>query len=681
MASWQLWHEDLPGRLDDALAAHPDYLARLGLARRKVKRLADLTFDGTSADRALTTAMRGREATIRALTPPIPVTFSPIDVGDEVPRCRLTRGDTHLHLTIAHPELALYRGTPAARAVGLRHAREWFDTDEVTREAAIAEIVSLPLPRDRLAALDHWRGPSAAWHFASLAQRVWAREEVTLADLLPRDMAGLLRHFRLPTDDPQDEPFTAVLNRSARSLLASEGLAEAILRLAGMPVPMPESLRRAIAALGAVERRELLRALLRASASPPAWAQIARVLLDIAGGDPATVRLVRWSLRRAVGPDGLAACGAFVAILGWVGATLGEREETLAWSPRARLAVAWGCADRLYRITHGSDIPADAIEEAFLEAPGSVRAWLTWDPDVVLDLAYPRQLRPLALLAAACAYIVAEAPSSRDQREPADAAPAGSERPLAIPDDWDSRWRAVALVSVGTRAAPHFDLLRHLGTAGNSLGSWFAGSRGDWLADRLAPDGDLIRPVVQRGELAALAGAAPCGADGDWGALVALLGELSPPSDCAGALTALLGRTDYAAVARRDSPLGLLALRLAGWLARVTGDASLRSHIHAQLLAVASGIGLGTIGTGIASEGARRDPADALFEVALIIGQAEREAPADGPTTFAALIVELAERWPDCAPLFRRVLTIFSRRLPHDIAAPLLPALARLRAM
>ncbi len=588
MASWQLWHEDLPGRLDDALAAHPDYLARLGLARRKLKRLADLTFDGTSADRALAAAMRGREATIRALAPPIPVTFSPIDVGDEVPRCRLTRGDTHLHLTIAHPELALYRGTPAARAVGLRRAREWFDTDEATREAAIAEIASLPLPRDRLAALDHRRGASAAWHFASLTQRVWAREEVTLADLLPRDAAGLLQHFRLPTDDPRDESFTAVLDRSARSLLASEGLVEAILRLAGIPVPMPESLRRAVAALGAAERRELLRALLGASASPPALAQIARVLLDVAGDDPAAVRLVRWFLRRAVGPDGLAACGAFVAILGWVGATLGEREETLAWSPRVRLAVAWGCADRLYRITRGSDIPADAIEEAFLEAPGSVRAWLTWDPEVALDLAYPRHLRPLALLAGACAYTAAEAPSTRDQREPAAAIPAGGERSRVVPGDWDSRWRAVALVSVGTEAAPHFDLLRHLGTAGNSLGSWFAGPWGDWLADRLAPAGDLIRPAVQYRELAALAGAAPSETNGDWGALVALLGELSPPPDCAGALTALLGHTDYVSVARRDPPLGLLALRLASWVARVTGDATLRAHIRAQLLAVAS---------------------------------------------------------------------------------------------
>ena len=125
----------------------------------------------------------------------------------------------------------------------------------------------------RFITIDRWRDASAAWHFASLAQRVAGGENVTLADLIPRDTNSLLRHFRLPADDPGGEDFAAVLERSASALLASEGLTEAILRLAGLPVPLPKTLRAAIATLGVVERREVLRRLLRESFSPPALAQ------------------------------------------------------------------------------------------------------------------------------------------------------------------------------------------------------------------------------------------------------------------------------------------------------------------------------------------------------------------------------------------------------------------------
>ncbi len=78
-----------------------------------------------------------------------------------------------------------------------------------------------------------------------------------------------------------------MLATGATTLLAEEKLAEALTRLQGLPIPLPDSIYRAFAAVTATERRSQIHAGLRAGESPVAIMHLLRLLTcGVLGAQP-----------------------------------------------------------------------------------------------------------------------------------------------------------------------------------------------------------------------------------------------------------------------------------------------------------------------------------------------------------------------------------------------------------
>ena len=664
-ALWASFFTDLPDDLQETLAVDTALLRRLNLERRTTVVIGGLTFDAPAIEGALAAALAGQATTLDARESAVTVDCEPLAGQDGPPRCRLVRQDTG---AVQFPEaahLVLLLDTPEARAAGLRQFTTRFDCDPDRREREIVAIAALPTAEERHAAVQRWRARSGAEHFAALARRVLAERAFRFDDLLPGSVENLPDHLRLASHPAPDVAFADTLAQGAHALLAEFGPVEAFTRLGTLPVVLPASLVDALAAQEEPERVASLRRILRLAATPALLAQAIRLLRHFGGDDAAIATRVRRLVRRATGARGLAASTAFGAILEWVADEITARPETRNWSAAIRLAVAWSCADHLYRILHAAGASDDYLGPAFRDKVAPPGALLAWDATFALDVAHPQQARPLPLLAAACAHAL----EGIDEAD--------------LPPDWGRRWRDLTLAEVGGGVFPETPLLRNLAWAGDSLHSWVARPWPTWLATPLDPVGRMLASGAahERTERAINHLTDPQQDLEAWAELHFTLGPLQADPALTGPLVAQICASNLADVVRRDEALGRAALEAAAVQARAMGSESVLRHVREQILAVAENSATRE-STGPVREDDEREVrlAQTLLVAALWLAQAGGGAPGVIATRTAGLMEEIFDRWTAVAVLARPTLLRWCLALPNDLSAPFWHTLTHARS-
>lgn len=662
---WANFFTDLPDDLQDALAVNATLLGRLGLERRTAVVIGALTFDAPDIEAALVAALAGKSSTLEAREPKVTVDCEPLPAQEGLPRCRLVRRDTG---AIEFPEtgqLVLMLDTTEARAAGLRRFPSWFDCDADRRERAIEAIAALPTVEERHVAVRGWRARSGAEHFDALARRIVQERAFDLTDLLPVSVEGLPDHLRLAFQPAPNVHFADEIEQGASALVAEFGPVEAFARLGALPVELPAPIIGALAAQGEAERAASLRRILRLAATPALLTQAIRILRHFGEGEAATNARVRGLARRAVGTRGEAACAAFVAILTWVASELIARPEAQDWPTATRLAVAWSCADRLYRIFHAAGAPDDFLQRSFRGQGGRPIARLAWDGDYELDVAHPQQSRTLPLIAAASAYALD-----------------GADEP-SLPRDWRERWAALALTDVGGRNFPVFPLLRDLTGAGDNLASWLAAPWQAWLAALLSPGGKLLGREAARERIdRVIAHVSGPGDDVEaWAELHFTLGSLPAPADLAGPLAERLGAVDLVTVMRRDETLGRIALEATAVQLRAKSDAASLEHVRGQVLALAEySASREAKSPGEETEGREEQLAQTFVATAIWLAQARGGGQQEVANHAAGVLEEIIARSPATASLVRYGLLSWCLALPPDLGAPFWRVLSLARA-
>ncbi|HKI80138.1 MAG TPA: hypothetical protein VKA04_00690, partial [Pseudodesulfovibrio sp.] len=404
--------ELLPAELQDALAEQPGFMATIGRAVVTSIPVGQWHLDigefAAAAADLLEPPAEGQEpAAVRIEVLPPPEIDAP-------PEFELTlaesggfdltspqTGETH-HLN--DPGFLVLAPDGPARRAAFGDLRAQVDLSSHEWQDVTSEFMGMDDPGDRLEQVLAYRARTLRRRYAEMVDRWRATGRIGNEDLKGNDLTTVRQHLRIDSKWFKDEtdsdlPPTA-LNEAADVLVAEEGIEEAFLRFAGLPVRLPQSLLDAMGALDAPTRRELVRRLLNGSRSPLGAVHFVRALSWLGQTEPQYLRLAQRLVRTWAAQE----FQADVKVMAMV-----AQEATKRPSGAARtigLLGAWLHADRFIRaVRDAGGEPAKLF--GWLDGRGSHATDRLFDfgRDSEQDLADPILLTPARFSVAALQYV------------------------------------------------------------------------------------------------------------------------------------------------------------------------------------------------------------------------------------------------------------------------------------
>lgn len=665
----QKFFEDLPALIRGELARDPDFMADLDF--RLTVPIDDLNFASDDFWSAATEAINGRLAAIVAIGSNKPVIFAPFDHPQGRPAFSFKHPVTQEEKIVKGDELALLGDSPPAREAALRQLRRWFDSYDDVFEQAIAKIMTIESPPSRIEAATWWRDSSAVVYYASLHRQLKQDAGFQFDDLLPPSADGLLRFLRLLTEAKPGTAFPEALTLTAQTLLRQEGLYEAIRRLVGFPVPLPEVLVEAVADLSSFDRRLLIKELLATAASPLSQVHLLYLLRRFGHEARSYQRLTRRIIQQLLSAESAEVWEAFSGLLNWVSNEFSCRADMYGWPPHLRLAMIWSHTHQLFTLFMATNVPLAFLRDTFNRSPRRVspeifeRQANNW-----FDLAHPRQVNRAAFLVGALTYGLGE--------EVIKFAEMGLKE----------AFMPVAFMTIEGVQLPVLSLLRDPAQASNILASFLGEDRNGLLRTLLGEEQAHIftSPALQ----ALIEQTIDILAEAEdrilaWSWLEALLGVLPPPGESATRLKTVIHQADFVALVKTNVDLGCLALMVASQQAIHFSDETLRQRLKDEMIQVTKLLAGLEFGTSIrAIDDEDFDEAQfiflRLFESALNLSLAVQTTTEVIPE-FRDIITQLAAAWPKMisAPL-RPIIQRLCEELPIHQAKQLWPLLVYLRA-
>lgn len=333
----QGFYNDLPEPIREELRKDAQFMGNIGLEFVASVGVDDLRFDPDEFWQAAMMAMNGQQAKVRPMGVDVgEVTFMPPEGGDANRGLCFDHPSSGTEVAVTDDALELLLESVEEREACLTARRHWFDCSDDEFGRTVAEIVCIESPRRRVDAATQWRDASATVHYAQLHHEFRTQGQLNFGRLLPPDVNGLLRHFRLTEEVMPDGTFLAAMATAAEALTHEEGLLASIDRCSCFPAPLPEPLMGAIEALSANERSELMRRVLKSAGSPVSLIHLLRILLHFADEAPDFGRLARRIVNRLLARDWRTEIEAFLAVLRWADGEFGRWRQMRRLVPQLR---------------------------------------------------------------------------------------------------------------------------------------------------------------------------------------------------------------------------------------------------------------------------------------------------------------------------------------------------------
>lgn len=188
--------------------------------------------------------------------------------------------------------------------------------------------------------------------YADLDTGITERRAFALADLEPDEVGKVVRHLRL------DEDF----DQAARELICDRGLATAVRRLGGLPIPPPQPIIEAIAALdedgfvGFLDEVE--------GETTPPWTQL--FLADALSNralDELTAARVRGWINRALSDHATPLWELYIALAQFTATAAYADKDWAGMTARQQLAVSWSHANALTEVLVAGHVIIDKVVE------------------------------------------------------------------------------------------------------------------------------------------------------------------------------------------------------------------------------------------------------------------------------------------------------------------------------
>ncbi|MDQ2806198.1 MAG: hypothetical protein M3Z04_04650 [Chloroflexota bacterium] len=355
----QAIYVDLPVALRIHWARDLDFMAQIGLPYGEIVTIRDWEFDPPAMFQATEQAFRGQPATLAVLE-----TADTVQVQADGFRLELNGPGESQTVHLNDPRLGILHPDPALRHAALAAHRGMLDVGSATLDQILAAAAQTPDPAARSQLVTTYWESSVTRVYGYLEQQLATGATVSGRLLRLPSLTGWMRHLRLDGVDPA-APFPAMLAEDAPTLLAEEGLAEALTRLQGLPIPLPDSIYRAFAAASSTERRSQIHAGLRAGESPVSIMHLLRLLACCEADDPAYPRFARRLIGQLLQPTSAKWFEAFQTVLAWA-MTAMPPDDALPTDTRPLwLAAGWSHAHRIFAGLMRWQVPAATIIQDF----------------------------------------------------------------------------------------------------------------------------------------------------------------------------------------------------------------------------------------------------------------------------------------------------------------------------
>jgi hypothetical protein len=509
---YRQFYYDLPSTLITAINADLDFMNWMGIKIVSSIQVNSIHFPAIEFWQAAEIAVNGRESVITAFKPEIRFKIQPVvnkSSGDIVEIRHLWFSDTPLIWlllrkinsiagiiflrkslksnngslvnVINDASFQLLSKKRSRRENFLRSHSFWIDCESKTLRRVIGEIVSMTAPSERIEKAHAWRERSAAFFYKKLKMQLDRPQKLNISELIPPSAVGLVQYFRLETTISSSDDFHKHLNQAARSLIADEGIEEALERLSCLPVKLPPIVSEVLSKLKPEHRRALLKKLADSWKSPICKFH----LIDLALESPQEeeIDLVKRLLDEIYSDEESNHLHLFELLLQLVSNEFGFRDDVREWSVPIRLAMTWAHASKLHNLLDisGLKLP-DFIDELCGIVTGQINPdYLNWNSAFWNDVLSPHRFDPTILLVHGLASLLQEKSSDvLNQVEVID------------------KLKQVSIKTVDGQLFPHIPLFRDPLLAEDSLRSILGGNSEQLLSQVFGTEVTLHSEFISR---------------------------------------------------------------------------------------------------------------------------------------------------------------------------------------
>ncbi len=282
----------------------------------------------------------------------------------------------------------LFEQSRAGREEILSRHRHLFDIAEEAFGRIAVELSTIEDIPQRMSEVNIWLSENTANYYDNIPIQIQQRQPVRI---YPPNAHALLRHYRF------DIPFSSSslqeqFNHASKCLIQELGVKEALVRLIGLPIRLPDFFVEHLQDMPPNERRALIRSLLSLPASPISRLHLIRIFVDFKDDNPAYLRLAILQAKILVDHVLNGGFAAFLSLLQLVHDYFERWSETSEWPFSMRLAITWLHTHRHYA---ASKIGGRS-DEWLLKTCEQTSTYVSYDPLLFydhrqLDIAHPQQ--------------------------------------------------------------------------------------------------------------------------------------------------------------------------------------------------------------------------------------------------------------------------------------------------
>jgi hypothetical protein len=521
------------------------------------------------------------------------------------------------------------------RFTAARSIKGQFDLRRNAAEDAVARLAQIENTNVRMEELFALRRRSLQLAYVALFGKLRAREGIANSDFLPEDAALATQHLCIDQQADGNEPFSAKLEAAGSALLEDVGVMETLIRLIGLPVPLPSSVMVHLQGMSPTERRQTFRSLIRQSHdSPIATVHLLKLTGAFASDRPSYPRYRRLKLRRLDRVFDEVPGGAWIEVLKYFARVLWYVNGFRSLEKDIRLAVVWSHADRVFRVMARAGVDLEWIKARFSEMSWKLTPeFVSGEESYVTDIANPDRLEEWPLTLALITY--------------------GSENGLYLEPEIMTALSQRCLSESGKMTS----LFRDPSLSPNAMASVLCPAQDSWtdiLEPQLVASVSAFRSISN---LRTLIGTIDHeGGNDGWLALFSVVSDVPVPTELTEDVRQALLRADFLKLYERDAKVAMLAIAFAAQHAAHFGKEVIEKT-RGWLLEFADAFHGRVPKTEEAVKGQLLSAAFSLYS---------REASVDRYRELASLMSQIIQRWPEIASYAKIMVDRLVEEIPNS---------------